>query len=144
MADYVKRGPKTFGGAGRKPAFGARPGKPSFAKKTWGNSRDSDGPVTLFKASCSKCGDSCEVPFKPINGKPVFCRNCFVKTGDTAGGRAGDRYPKREYSPRSYDRTSERARPETPKESNDVVVQQLVAMNAKLERLIQAVEGSRK
>ncbi len=136
MADYVKRGPKTFGGAGRKPAFGSRTGKPSFAKKTWGNSRDSDGPVTLFKATCSKCGDSCEVPFKPINGKPVFCRNCFVKTGDTASGRAGDRYPKREYTPRTYEKSVPAA-----SSGDSEVVRQLEAINAKLERLLAAMEA---
>ncbi len=90
---------------------------------------------TLFKATCSKCGDSCEVPFKPINGKPVFCRNCFVKTGDTASGRAGDRYPKREYTPRTYEKSA----PEASK-SDSEVVRQLEAINAKLERLLVAIE----
>ncbi len=90
---------------------------------------------TLFKATCSKCGDSCEVPFKPINGKPVFCRNCFVKTGDTASGRAGDRYPKREYTPRTYEKSVPAA-----SSGDSEVVRQLEAINAKLERLLVAIE----
>ena len=127
MADYAKRG--------GKPSFGARSGKSSFAKKSWVD-RSSTGPVTHHKATCTKCGDSCEVPFKPVSGKPIFCRNCFVKTGDTVTGRAGDRFGKREYASHTFP-TSTR---ETPKNDNDVVVRQLEAMNAKLERLIQVVE----
>ncbi len=29
---------------------------------------------------CDKCGESCEVPFRPTEGKPVYCNNCFKKT----------------------------------------------------------------
>ena len=28
---------------------------------------------------CDACGESCEVPFKPTPGKPVYCDNCFKK-----------------------------------------------------------------
>ena len=28
-------------------------------------------------ATCSKCGKSTEVPFRPTNGKPVYCSDCF-------------------------------------------------------------------
>ncbi|KKT51194.1 MAG: hypothetical protein UW42_C0005G0002 [Candidatus Collierbacteria bacterium GW2011_GWB1_44_197] len=31
----------------------------------------------LFRATCDQCGQSCEVPFRPTNGKPVLCSNCF-------------------------------------------------------------------
>jgi CxxC-x17-CxxC domain-containing protein len=33
----------------------------------------------LHQAECADCGCKCEVPFKPILGKPVFCRDCFNK-----------------------------------------------------------------
>lgn len=29
--------------------------------------------------TCSDCGQTTTVPFKPVKGKPVFCRDCFVK-----------------------------------------------------------------
>jgi len=35
----------------------------------------------MFKATCAECGNSCEVPFKPSLGKPVFCSDCFNKMG---------------------------------------------------------------
>ena len=28
---------------------------------------------------CAKCGERCEVPFRPRSDKPVYCNNCFRK-----------------------------------------------------------------
>ena len=35
------------------------------------------GPREMFPATCSKCGKETEVPFRPTNGKPVYCSDCF-------------------------------------------------------------------
>ncbi len=132
MADFKPR----TGGAKR---FGAAGGKPAFAKKNWadsrGDSRSNDRSTTLYKANCSKCGNECEVPFRPVNGKPVFCRNCFVKTGDTANGRAGDRFPKRDFGS-----GAPAARYDSPK-NDGAMLKQLESMNVKLDRLIVAIES---
>ena len=32
-----------------------------------------------FKAVCSECGQECEVPFRPTQGKTVYCSECFKK-----------------------------------------------------------------
>ena len=42
----------------------------------------------MHNASCDKCGDNCEVPFRPTPGKPIFCDNCFEKgaKGSKDGG----------------------------------------------------------
>lgn len=37
------------------------------------------GPREMHKAVCSECGQECEVPFKPTEGKPVYCRSCYAK-----------------------------------------------------------------
>jgi CxxC-x17-CxxC domain-containing protein len=37
------------------------------------------GPREMHKATCSECGEECEVPFKPVEGKPVYCRECYRK-----------------------------------------------------------------
>ncbi|PKK81557.1 MAG: DNA-directed RNA polymerase [Thermoplasmata archaeon HGW-Thermoplasmata-2] len=37
------------------------------------------GPREMTKAVCSDCGKECEVPFKPTEGKPVYCRDCYAK-----------------------------------------------------------------
>jgi CxxC-x17-CxxC domain-containing protein len=36
-------------------------------------------PRQMHKTKCSDCGQECEVPFKPAEGKPVYCRECFQK-----------------------------------------------------------------
>ena len=33
----------------------------------------------MHDATCSDCGSACQVPFKPTEGKPVRCQDCFRK-----------------------------------------------------------------
>jgi CxxC-x17-CxxC domain-containing protein len=33
----------------------------------------------MHKAVCADCGKECEVPFKPTEGRPVYCRDCYRK-----------------------------------------------------------------
>jgi CxxC-x17-CxxC domain-containing protein len=35
--------------------------------------------MQLFQATCTTCGKSCEVPFRPDGTKPVLCRDCFAQ-----------------------------------------------------------------
>ena len=42
-------------------------GRPQFRR----NDRE------MHKAVCAECKQECEVPFKPVEGKPVLCRDCF-------------------------------------------------------------------
>jgi CxxC-x17-CxxC domain-containing protein len=37
----------------------------------------SSAPREMFAATCSSCGREAKVPFKPTNGKPVYCSDCF-------------------------------------------------------------------
>lgn len=37
------------------------------------------GPREMTKVVCSDCGKECEVPFKPTEGRPVYCRDCLPK-----------------------------------------------------------------
>ena len=34
---------------------------------------------TQTTVNCADCGKSTTVPFKPVHGRPVFCRECFGK-----------------------------------------------------------------
>ncbi|MEK6934579.1 MAG: CxxC-x17-CxxC domain-containing protein [Nanoarchaeota archaeon] len=38
-----------------------------------------DGPREMHKVVCSDCGAETEVPFKPADDRPVFCRDCYRK-----------------------------------------------------------------
>jgi len=44
-----------------------------------GNRRFDSRPREMHKAVCAECKKECEVPFKPTEGKPVFCKECFTK-----------------------------------------------------------------
>lgn len=56
---YDDRGPPRSGGGGG--GFGRGP------------------PREMHKATCSDCKKETEVPFKPTEGRPVYCRDCYPK-----------------------------------------------------------------
>ena len=47
----------------------------------------------MFTAKCGDCGNDCQVPFKPKDDRPVYCRECFQnhKPAPRPGGRFGGR-----------------------------------------------------
>jgi CxxC-x17-CxxC domain-containing protein len=101
-------GPKSFGKFERRDSKGG-----SFE----------DRP--MFEATCAKCGEKCEVPFKPNGEKPVLCKGCFaVAKGDSFSTGKSDQFAKSFGSRR-------------PEKSND----QMEKMNAKLERILKLLEA---
>lgn len=48
-------------------------------------------PSQMFHAVCSKCGQDCEVPFRPSSDKPVYCSNCFDRDTTPRRENSGDR-----------------------------------------------------
>ena len=53
-----------------------------------GGFRRDFGPREMHKIKCANCGKDDEVPFKPREGTPVYCRDCFAKrSGRTSRGR---------------------------------------------------------
>ena len=52
----------------------------NFRGNSRGNSggfRDNSGPREMTKVTCSDCGVETEVPFRPTEGRPVYCRECL-------------------------------------------------------------------
>ncbi|CCJ37462.1 DNA-directed RNA polymerase [Methanoculleus bourgensis] len=47
--------------------------------RNFGGSRSYGGPREMTKTICSDCGKECEVPFKPTEGRPVYCQDCLPK-----------------------------------------------------------------
>lgn len=65
--------------------------KPSFGGNRGGQSGDrGNKDVQLFKATCTTCGQACEVPFRPDGIKPVLCRDCFARK-NASPNNDGDR-----------------------------------------------------
>ncbi len=68
----------------------------------------SRGPVEMHDAICDNCGKSCQVPFRPTSGKPIYCSSCFEsqRGGSDSprfAGGAGGRFERRD-SGRSEER----------------------------------------
>ncbi|MBK8267004.1 MAG: zinc-ribbon domain containing protein [Planctomycetes bacterium] len=56
------------GGGGYGGGGGGRGGRGGFG---------GGGPKEMFDAVCAECGAQTTVPFKPAQGRPVYCRDCF-------------------------------------------------------------------
>lgn len=37
------------------------------------------GERKMYNIVCSDCGKEAEVPFKPEEGRPIYCRDCYQK-----------------------------------------------------------------
>lgn len=72
----------------------------------------------MFDAVCDTCGNNCKVPFQPRGDKPIYCSNCFEKKNE-----GGERI----------------TRPAAP-QYND---QQLEAVNAKLDRILELLSPAK-
>ncbi|TKJ17123.1 hypothetical protein CEE44_01140 [Candidatus Woesearchaeota archaeon B3_Woes] len=66
------------------------------ARKSSGRSgrRDSSrrsSRIEMHEVVCDKCGEKCEVPFKPTSSKPVYCSDCFTKEdGRSSRGKSSN------------------------------------------------------
>ena len=58
-----------------------------FDRRNSSRSRGSEDRA-MHEAICGKCGSECEVPFKPTEGKPVYCSDCFKDKSREAGSRS--------------------------------------------------------
>lgn len=102
---------------------GDRGGRSSFGGgRSFGGGGDR-GNRPLFSAICSNCGKDAQVPFRPTNGKPVYCSDCFEKMGN-----------------RSDSRSPERSgfRPQTPSVDQNKAV--FDSLNNKLDKIIRLLE----
>jgi CxxC-x17-CxxC domain-containing protein len=111
-----------FSRGGGRGGFGG--GRPSF-----GGARGGDRE--MFSTICSNCGKECQVPFKPTNGKPVYCSDCFEKMGNRSDRPSGDRYPSND-RPRFDDRARQSPQAQSGPD--------LGAINAKLDKILNILE----
>lgn len=50
---------------------------------------------TTYESRCDQCGASFRIPFRPTQGRPVYCNDCFGKKGRHAEGRRKTKKRKR-------------------------------------------------
>ena len=115
---------KTFA----RPSFGGD--RPDFKKKPWdsrGGKSFTNDDREMFSATCSGCGKSCQVPFMPSSGKPVFCDECFSKERNNAPMRNNS-------SSSSYNDRAPRA--VALSVNTEALTRQMEAISTKLDTLI--------
>jgi len=78
--------PREFGGGGRGRDRGRSGG---FGGRDRRSERHEMHP-----AVCDKCGKDCEVPFRPTEGKPIYCDDCFKNKSREVGSRSEFGKPK--------------------------------------------------
>ncbi|VVB74223.1 Uncharacterised protein [Candidatus Tiddalikarchaeum anstoanum] len=90
---YEGRERKSFGGGGRSGGFGGR--------------RSFGGPREMHKVKCTACGKDAEVPFKPREGAPVYCKECYLKNKGSSGSG-----PRESFAPKkSFEKTEKKEKP---------------------------------
>lgn len=90
--------------------------------------RSFDRPaMQMYPATCDSCGKSCEVPFKPTNGKPVYCRDCFRNQGGSSDSRTS--------GGRNFERPNFEEK-KTFSSSQPQYNEQFQALNAKLDQIL--------
>lgn len=105
---------------GYRGGFGRGGGRGGFSGRGRSSFGEDRGRREMFSTVCSNCGKECQVPFRPTNGKPVYCSECFEKMN---GGRSDSRRP-------------ERSDFRSPAPSFDQNKAQLDAVNAKLDKIL--------
>ena len=50
-----------------------------FRPRSGGSGGSFGAPREMHEATCSSCGQQTKVPFKPTEGRPVYCRDCYMK-----------------------------------------------------------------
>jgi CxxC-x17-CxxC domain-containing protein len=54
-----------------------------------GDDRGNRRPREMFDAVCASCGAPARVPFRPANGRPVYCRDCYASRQGQGSGYGG-------------------------------------------------------
>ena len=91
---------------------GSRYGGSSSGGSRFNRGSDGNRRIELTNAICGDCGNECEIPFKPKDSRPVYCRECFQnhkpqERSDSRFNRdyRGSRYGRDSYSKFEKDRT---------------------------------------
>jgi CxxC-x17-CxxC domain-containing protein len=107
---------ESFGNGGRRSrSFDKRNG---FNRGFGGNrSFGERRPVEMHEAICDKCKQQCKIPFKPTEGKPVYCSACFEQTGNSGSKRGSEQ------------------------STSGISKEQFAEINAKLDKIIEMLNG---
>lgn len=106
------------------------------------NNGRSDRPQ-MYPATCSNCGNACEVPFKPTGAKPVLCNNCFRASGGPDRRDDRPRFDKPRFDKPRFDkpRFDDRGGAPTPS-FQPQFKEQFESLNYKLDKILKILMGT--
>lgn len=111
----------------KKTGSGKGFGRPSYRPSYGGNREDRE----MFEATCSSCGKTAMVPFRPNGKKPVFCNACFKKSSQSNEGDRPGFVKRTDYGRRpDFEK-----RPAAPKYDGEIEM-----INRKIDRLTDMVK----
>ena len=85
----------------------------------------------LHEAVCDKCGNNCDLPFAPTQGKPIYCRSCFRATQKSGNREFKSKERFEKFEPReNFDRH----------ESKSDSTEALDKINRKLDKIMKALK----
>ena len=75
------------GGSGSGSGSGSGGGSGSGSGSGGGSSGGGGaaGPRQMYDGNCAQCGAPARVPFKPAEGRPVYCRDCYGNRSGAGG-----------------------------------------------------------
>lgn len=104
MGNYNRDNGRSGGGGGRGGFGGPSRSFGGGGRSFGGGGRSFGGKPAMHQATCSECGASCELPFKPTGDRPVFCSTCFGKQDGGGGARPSSFSGERRERPRFEDK----------------------------------------
>ena len=78
MRDFNRGAKKRFGRRSSE-RFDRGDSMGRFGRRDFERPNRSSEQRMMHEATCDRCGNKCEVPFKPTGNKPVYCSDCFRK-----------------------------------------------------------------
>src|SRR5579859_7155484 len=94
-------------------------------QQAFGNQKSQDRQ--MYDAVCAKCGNNCQIPFRPTPGRKIFCSRCFENREDIPSHR-----PDRTFSKPNFKNDDNRLKTDnTPNYST-----QFETLNAKMDAIL--------
>jgi CxxC-x17-CxxC domain-containing protein len=108
-------------GGGNRDGGGNRGGRSGGFDRRNKNDRHRNIDREMYDVVCSKCGNDCQVPFKPQNDKPLFCNDCFgeSKGSRKSGGGCSDVAEQIKILNNKIDKLTEMLSPKSSKKKED-------------------------
>jgi CxxC-x17-CxxC domain-containing protein len=73
------------GGGGNGGGYEADGNRSSGGNSYGGGGGRGGGGREMFDATCAACGSPARVPFRPAEGRPVYCRDCYANRSTGSG-----------------------------------------------------------